>query len=506
MPPSFFATRWPGPGGVDDVAVLFAVLAGALGFAIFLPLGRTGIGWSLSGLVAAAGVAVAARRGGATLPRGERLIRAGWGASALALLSVLAFRNAWWLVTFCVLGALGCAALAIAGGRSIRSILFSIVAAPFASVRGLRWVGRHGDLLRHSAIRPGASKRLTWSLVVTVALVLLFGSLFSSADAAFAKVLDNYLPSLDAGKIITWVFLFLVGTLVTVAGVFLVSAPPDLSAMDTPGRRRLGAAEWILPISALVALFAGFVAVQVTVLFGGRDHVLSTAGLNYAEYARSGFWQLIAVTVLTLLVVSAMGRWGARETTRQRTLMRVLLGALCGLTLVIVASALFRMYTYQQMYSFTGERIFVMAFELLLGVFFILVMLAGIRWQGAWVPRVGVGLTVVMLLSLAVMNPEAYAARRNIERFHEVGKIDPWYLRALSADATPVLATLPEDLRQCTLQWILRKLAEDDPWYAWNLGRQRARVVLAELGPSAVSTVRNPCAIGTKYDFPKEHR
>jgi hypothetical protein len=30
--------------------------------------------------------------------------------------------------------------------------------------------------------------------------------------------------------------------------------------------------------------------------------------------------------------------------------------------------------------------------------------------------------------------------------------------------------------------------------------------VLAELGPSAVSTVRNPCAIGTKYDFPKEHR
>ena len=506
LPPSFLDTRWPGPDEPDDAAVLFAVLAGALGFATFLPLGRTGIGWLLAGLVAATGVAVVARRRDVTLSRRERLIRAGWGVAALALLSVLAVRNSWWLVTFCVLGALGCAALAIVGGRSIRSILFSILAAPFASLRGLPWASRHGGLLRHSALRPGVGGRLTWSLLATVALLLVFGSLFSSADVVFSGLLDDYLPSLNAGKIVTWVFLFGVGTLVTVAGVYLISAPPDLSGMDTPGRRRLSASEWLLPISALVALFAGFVAVQLTVLFGGRDHVLRTAGLNYAEYARSGFWQLIAVTVLTLMVVSAMGRWGARETTRQRTLMRFLLGALCALTLVIVASALFRMYTYQEMYSFTGERIFVMAFELLLGVFFILVMLAGIRWRGTWVPRAGVGLTVAMLLSLAVMNPEAYAAQRNIDRFHQNGKIDPWYLRALSADATPALATLPPDLRQCTLQWILRKLADDDPWYAWNLGRQRARAVLDELGSSAVSPVRNPCAIGTTYDFPKEHR
>ena len=46
-------------------------------------------------------------------------------------------QSAWWLVTFCVLGALGCAALAIVGGRSVRSILFSLVAAPFAALRGI---------------------------------------------------------------------------------------------------------------------------------------------------------------------------------------------------------------------------------------------------------------------------------------------------------------------------------------------------------------------------------
>jgi hypothetical protein len=470
---------------------------------VFLPLGRTGIGWFLAALVAAAAVGVVARRGKATLPTSERIIRAVWGVAALALVSVLAFRNAWWLVTFCVLGSLACATLAIVGGRSIRSILFSTVAAPVASLRGLAWVGKHGESLRRASGKPGVAKRFSWSLAVTVVLLLVFGALFASADAAFSELLGRFMPHIDFGVAFSWVFLFIVGGLVTVAGVYLVWAPPDLSGMDTPSRRRFGTAEWVLPIAALVALFAGFVVVQVAVLFGGRRHVLTTAGLGYAEYARSGFWQLTVVTLLTLLIISVMARWAARETARQRNLLRVFLGLLCALSVVIVASAVFRMYTYQQAYSFTGERIFVMAFELLLGTIFVLVMLAGIQLRGAWIPRLVVGLAVAMLLSLAAMNPEGYAAQRNMARFHETGKIDPWYLRALSADATPELVQLPYDLRLCTLQWISAKLAGDDPWYAWNLGRERARQELAKLGAAATAQTPNACAIGNRYDFPK---
>jgi hypothetical protein len=291
-----------------------------------------------------------------------------------------------------------------------------------------------------------------------------------------------------------------VGVLFSAAGVYFVCAPPDLSGMDTPSRRRIGVSEWVLPIAALVLLFAGFVAVQITVLFGGRRHVLETAGLNYAEYARSGFWQLVLVTVLTLLIIMAMARWASRETNTDRLVLRVLLGLLCALSAVIVASALSRMYTYQEAYSFTGERIFVMAFELLLGVTFLLVMGAGIRWRGDWVPRVVLGLSVLMLLSLAALNPEGYAAERNVQRFHSDNKIDPWYLRALSADATPALANLPDELRRCVLSRVIPDLAKPDPWYAWNLGRQQARQVLAELGPVSVSDCS---VVGRQYDYPQ---
>ncbi|MGC5020252.1 DUF4153 domain-containing protein [Micromonospora sp. DT47] len=498
---SFLGARWPGPERATGRAVPAAVLAGALGVAFFVPLSRTGIGWFLGWLTLTVGVLVAVRRSTAALPRTDRLVRAGWATAALALLSVLTFRNAWWLVTFCVLGALGCAALAIVGGRLIRSILFSMVAAPFAAFRGLPWVRRHVT----ASPDAGMVRRVTGSVVATVAVLLVFGLLLSSADAAFSQVLGAIVPEVSVGAVFRWVFLAAVGGLVAVAATYTLAAPPDLSTVDRDGRRRLGILEWAPAIAALTALFGGFVAVQFTVLFGGQRHVLRTAGLSYAEYARSGFWQLLFVTLLTLAVLGGVSRWARRETPTDRLLLRILLGLLSALSVVIVVSALSRMYTYQKAYSFTGERIFVMAFELLLGAVFLMILVAGVRWRGRWIPGATVGLAVVMLLSLAVLNAEDYAARRNVARYEQTGKIDAWYLRALSADATPALAGLPDPVRRCTLSWVDDDLAEPEPWYAWNLGRARARAELKRLGPGATGGQQD-CKAADRYDLPKSPR
>lgn len=497
-PPSFLQTRWPGPADGRGWTVPGAVLASALGLAFLVPLTRTGIGWLLGWLVLTLGVVLAVRRAVAKLPRAERWVRAGWAVAALALLSVLAVRNAWWLVTFCVLGALGCATLAIVGGRLVRSILFSVVAAPFAGLRGLPWVRRH----LHGAGGTSMTRRIVGSAAATVAVLVVFGGLLSSADVAFSAMLDVIVPEISVGTVIRWIFLGTVGGLAAVAAIYTLSAPPDLSTVDRPGRRRLGLLEWAPPIACLTVLFGGFVAVQFTVLFGGQRHVLNTTGLSYSEYARSGFWQLLAVTMLTLAVLGSVTRWARRERLVERVLLRVLLGLISGLAIVIVVSALFRMYTYQKVYSFTGERVFVMAFELLLGVVLLMILVAGIRWRGSWIPRLTVALTVAMLLSLAAINPDAFVARRNIARYEETGKIDAWYLRALSADATPALANLPDPIRRCTLSWIAEELDDPDPWYAWNLGRLRARQTLDRLGPGAIGDY-DDCREADEYDLPK---
>lgn len=495
---SFLGVRWPGPKQATGRAVPFGVLAGALGAAFFVPLNQVGVGWFLGWLTLTLGVLLAVRRHTAELPRPERLIRGGWAAAALVLLAVLAFRNAWWLVTFCVLGALGCATLAIVGGRLVRSILFGLVAAPFAAFRGLPWMRRHIT----ASPEAGTIRRVVGSIAATVLVLLVFGALLTSADAAFDEVLSAIIPDINGGSVFRGIFLAAVGGLIAVAAVYTLAAPPDLSTVDRPSARRLGLLEWAPAIGALTLLFAGFVVVQFAVLFGGQRHVQKVAGLSYSEYARSGFWQLLFVTLLTLAVLGGVSRWASRERPVERTVLRVLLGLLSALSVVIVVSALSRMWAYQKVYSFTGERIFVMAFELLLGTVFLMVLAAGIRWRGRWIPGTTLPLAVAMLLGLAVLNPEDYAARRNIVRYEQTGKIDAWYLRALSADATPALSQLPDPVRRCTLSWIARDLKQSDPWYAWNLGRFRARQTLNRLGDGAIGGPKD-CRRADQFDLPK---
>ncbi|MFI7333227.1 DUF4153 domain-containing protein [Micromonospora aurantiaca (nom. illeg.)] len=498
---SFLGARWPGPKAATGRAVPLAVLAAAVGSAVFVPLGRVGVGWFLGWLTLTLAVVLAVRSKTAELPRADKLIRAGWAAAALALIAVPAFRNAWWLVTFCVLGALGCATLAIIGGRLVRSVLFGLVATPFAALRGLPWVRRHIT----ASPQEATVRKVTVSVVATVVVLVVFGSLLASADAAFSEALGSLVPEINLGTVFGWVFLAVVGGLIAVAALYTLAAPPDLSTVDREGERRLGLLEWAPAIGALTLLFAGFVVVQFTTLFGGQQHVQRVAGLSYAEYARSGFWQLLFVTLLTVAVLGGVSRWARRERPVERIMLRVLLGLISALSVVIVASALSRMWTYQKVYSFTGERIFVMAFEMLLGTVFLMIIAAGVKWRGRWIPGTTLALAVAMLLGLAVLNPEDYVARRNTLRYEQTGKIDAWYLRALSADATPALAKLPDPVRRCTLSWIADDLAEPDPWYAWNLGRQRARKALDEVGPKAIGGPKD-CRRADQFDLPKTRR
>jgi len=489
---------WPGPQVTGGVPVFVAALAAGAAMAIFFYLGLPGIGQFLGALSLTAAVIVAVARVGTPLSRAERFERLGWAGASLALVAVLTFRNAWWLVAFCALGALGCAALAVFGPRRVQSMAVALLWSPVAIVRGVPWLrATTRGVVQHGGSKANVARQAVWSVLGTLVLLLTFGSLLSSADAAFGRLLQTVVPSIGLGSVIGSLLWFVVGVALVAGAAFVLIAPPNLRSLEQPAKPRFGRMVWAMPIGALVLLFAVFVGVQLTVLFGGRTHLLKTAHLSAAEYARGGFWQLAVVTVLTLLVVSGTVRWARQEPGPDRRLLRLLLGPLCALTVVIVASALSRMATYQQAYSYTGERIFVMSLELLLGVVFLLVLVAGIRWRGSWLPRATVGLLVALLLALAALNPEGYAAGRNVQRFQQTGKIDLWYLRALSADATPALVKLAPKQRGCALAWVRRDLAADERWYEWNWGRHRARQALHAASVSDPNT----CSDAGRYDY-----
>jgi hypothetical protein len=355
-------------------------------------------------------------------------------------------------------------------------MLLGLLTGPGAMVRALPWAGRG---VRELAPRRDARTviRLVASIGVSALLLLVFGALFASADDAFAGLLARVVPRVDVGGAPRWLLVFVVVAPVGLAVAHLVAVPPRLTEPAEP-RRPLRLVEWALPVVLLDALFALFVLVQVAVLFGGRDHVLRPGGPDFAQYARGGFWQLLLVTSLTLLVIGVVARAAPRTGPADRAAIRVLVGALAILTLVIVASATKRMGLYEEAYGYTRLRLAVSATELWLGLLFVLVLLAGVRLRTAWLPRAVLATAVVGLLAFAALNPDRFIAAQNVDRFNRTGRVDVFYLSGLSPDAAPELARLPVDRRACALDRIGGSLGDrHDSWSGYNLGRSRARAI-----------------------------
>jgi hypothetical protein len=414
-----------------------------------------------------------------------------WALAALALIGVGAARAAEWLFVLCLLAAGVAFCLAVAGGRLVRGLVLSVLIVPIAVLRSLPWVARAAAVSRGGG--AGSALRTAATVTVAVALLALFGSLFAAADAAFAAVLDDVLPTVDAGVIFRWIFTFILVGLGVLGASYLALAPPAFDGEragktgPTPAtkRRSLRRIEWALPVGGLVGLFITFVAIQATVLFGGGDYVLRTAGLTYAEYARGGFWQLLAISVLTLVVI-AIAAWAApRASVADRNWLRALLGALAVLSLVVVFSAMSRMWAYEQAYGFTRLRLLVSVCEIWLGSIFVFVIVAAARvhQRATWLPRLVVAAAVVALVGIGVLNPDRFIAERNIARFDSIQVIDLDYVSSLSADAVPALDRLPEPWRSCALPDIARRLNQtkaEEEWRRWNLARAQARRILAD--------------------------
>ncbi|TWG15086.1 DUF4153 domain-containing protein [Micromonospora taraxaci] len=420
----------------------------------------------------AASTAATAARPGATGAPG-RAPQVAWAVATIALVAVGTVRAAGWLFALCLLAAVVTGTLALTGGRSPLGMLIAATLPPAATVRALPWAvrGLQGGRSRSSDAPIG---RILTSLALSAGLLMLFGLLFSSADAVFADLVTGLLPDVSSVGVVDWlVRLLLIGGGL-LGGAFLVSRPPDLEGLRPKQPRTAHRLEWTLPLGMLVALFSVFVLVQLTVLFGGAGHVLRTAGLTYAEYARGGFWQLLAVTALTLLVIAVAARRAPKATRADRLLVRVLLGALTALSLVIVASALYRMQVYADAYGATRLRLVVATIELWLGLLFVLVGVAVVRLRADWLPRLVIGTAVLALLGLALVNPDRLIAERNVDRYLQTGRLDVGYLSGLSADAVPALVRLPEPVRVCALGQIAAELPRDGVWET-NLGRERAR-------------------------------
>jgi hypothetical protein len=402
---------------------------------------------------------------------------------ALLFSTALVWRASPVLAALNLLSAAACAALAAGAVRagvvsyvaSAGTFVAGLLFGPIAPTSDVDW----DQVPRGWGAHAGAAAR---GFVVALPLLVVFGGLFVAADAVFEELVREALDFEDAfvrlAVITLWAWL--------ACGVLhqlLVRRDP----VEVQPERRLGTVEVAVILGTLDVLFFLFVVVQLRYLFGGDGHVLETTGLTYSEYARRGFFELVAVSALvlpTLLLTKSLAR--------PRRLFRALATALVVLLAVVMASAVERMRLYTDAYGLTQLRLYTLVFMLTLALVFAWMVVTLLRDRHrAFMPGAfAVGLAAVAALN--VVNPDALIARVNLERHLDEGKrLDSGYIGSLSADATPAVLARLDELDPDARSYLRYELAGDSRgWRTWNWARARAGDALADYERSAAATDR----------------
>jgi hypothetical protein len=294
----------------------------------------------------------------------------------LASAALFCWRDSSWLATLNALALLASAGLCAASVPGFRLRAIGLGAL------GRVWAGFCGALA--GGVVPVVAEDVAWSevplraqarragplvrgLALALPLLVLFGALLVTADAVFGELLGSLVA--EIGDPTPHLF--------AVAGFGWLAAGALRALLRRPveGPRTRPAAppswagvEVVVALALVVLLFGAFVAVQLGAFFGGDAFVQGEVGLAYAEYAREGFFQLVAATALAVPLLLA-AEWAVRE--RHARVIRASRGLsllLVCLLLVVVASALQRLRLYQREFGLTEARVFATAAVLWLAV------------------------------------------------------------------------------------------------------------------------------------------
>lgn len=300
-------------------------------------------------------------------------------------------------------------------------------------------------------------------LAIGIPLFLFVLVLLAGADAVFRQMTDRLLQSIRWNGIFDIVFRI---AFLFFASYTLVAYLCKRKIREEVADHRRGEPVLAITVTGLLTLlYLFFSGIQIAGLF--LRQLRLPQGYTYAMYAREGFFQLLAVSLLNLsIVLFCMSYF--RESTVLKWIMTIM--SLC--TFVMIASSAMRMMIYIRYYYLTYLRILVLWALALLALLFVGIVIHIIK-ENFPLFRYHMTVVTVMYMALSFAHPDYLIAAVNVANA-ETGGVekdmtfmsersmgddsfggestgqrgfflaeepyqDYGYLQGLSADAAPVL-------------------------------------------------------------------
>lgn len=381
---------------------------------------------------------------------------------------------------------------------NINSLLITIVNV-FLPVVNLiipfKWIGERSKNKEKNIL----TGRIVLGIAISIPAVIFLVTMLSQADMVFHRsfiIFNNCFKKLfefiNLYKIMIGTFtgLYLFGHLYS-------AITGDEKAVNMIGEKTKGThikgdvIVFNILLSSILTVYTVFILIQFKYLFSGGA---LPEGLNYSEYARRGFFELVFLSLLNialiLLTTYLLKDKIYEDKNKWALFTKLMLTYLCAITGVLLISSCYRMSLYDNAYGFTRLRVMVYIF-LVFEALSLLVTLVYIVRHNFNILTVYAAVFLSFYLTLNLVRIDELIAKRNIDMYlsSQAENIDIDYLMTLSADALPQIMRLTDSNVQYVTRIKTIKYLKDmsvyyaqaeNNWQGYNLSIERNKNLLAE--------------------------
>ena len=274
-------------------------------------------------------------------------------------------------------------------------------------------------------------------LAITIPLLLVIVPLLASADAVFEHMLDGLFKDIDIPEYIFHSVMMLCTAIVGFwcAYTIITSMVNQELKVKARGEGKTNPVIAITFTSIIGLVYILFCAIQLLYLFSGKMALPS--GYTYAEYAHEGFYQLLAVCVLNIVMVSI-----CQAFFKNSKVLKALLTIIAACTYIMIASSAYRMIMYIRVYHLTFLRLFVLWFLAVL-CFWLSFLIISMYARNFPVFKACMVAITLAFIAFIYSNPDYRIAKYDLQatanKIDEYTSVAEYIEDSLSFDAVPAI-------------------------------------------------------------------
>ena len=329
------------------------------------------------------------------------------------------------------------------------------------------------------------AKKVLLSILIVLPIVVVIVALLSSADMIFGNIFENIFGGIRdfledilfddfVGRIITFIIVFFaIGT----SMMYLLYEYPrkDEKTIVKENKTR-DVFTLKLLVSVLNVIYIIFDVIQIKSLM---LHSVSS-GINYAEYARQGFFELMFVSIINIAIILISKKFETKDNKKDFNYINIMNVLMIVLTIIIIVSSFLRMNLYESAYGYTTLRLLVYV-TLMTETILMIPTVMYIFNSNVNIFKCYLYIILTAYVVTNFMNIDYMIARRNVNRYYVNDRIDVEYLKNYRYDNIPILLELYHKTEDETVKVELKEYFDimkvregNESIFEYNISRNKA--------------------------------